>query len=55
MKLVGRDIKQLGSSIFLALIIKKIAGKYCQKNNFKYEPDKKLLIIIFCGDKINSE
>lgn len=31
MKLVGRDIEQLGSSIFLAPNIKKIAGKYCQK------------------------
>lgn len=31
MKLVGSDIEQLGSSIFLALNIKRIAGKYCQK------------------------
>lgn len=54
MKLVGRDIEQLGSSIFLVPNIKKIAGKYCQKK-IKFELDMKLIIIIFCGDKINSE
>lgn len=31
MQLVGRNIEQLGSSNFLVLNIKRIAGKYCPK------------------------